>query len=70
MCVHVIVKKMKFLEVNDPSAKQIDIKGNIKNKWVWMWLDEEDEIGRKHSVWARKIDAPGAVFCIVCNKTL
>lgn len=33
-------------------------------------MNDEDEIGRKHSVWAKKIDSPGAVYGVVCKKCL
>ena len=57
---------MKFFE-RGASVKHID--DGLKNKWRWEWLDEE-KLGRKYSSWAKKFDAPGGVFCIVCNSGL
>lgn len=46
------------------------IEGNIKNKFNWTWLQEEDNTGEFLSSWARKVDVPGKVRCIVCNDTV
>lgn len=50
------------------SVKIVD--AGLKNKWRREWLEEKDVLKRPFSLWVRKIDAPGAAFCILCNQKL
>ena len=57
---------MKFL---DRSTSTEELEKAVKNKWRWQWFDEVyNDV--KVSVWCRKVEQPGACFCVACGKTL
>lgn len=58
---------MKYI-TDDAEARRID--ADIKNKWRNEWLQEEDRVKRKFSLWLKKTDEAGVAWCHLCSKRL
>ena len=56
---------MRFI-ADYSEARRID--KSTKNKWRSEWLQEEDDLNRKFSLWLRKIDEAGEAWCNLCSK--
>ena len=46
------------------------LEGHLKNKFRWAWLQEKDSNNDFYSDYIRKINVPGKVKCIWCEKIL
>ena len=61
------INKMKFLP---PGYNMKTLGKDVKNKWRWEWLSENDSKGEKWNMWLKKPDVMGIAFCEVCAKSI
>lgn len=46
----------------------VSLDKDIKNKWLWSWLDQLGDSEIPHREWVRKVASPGVCICTMCNK--